>query len=409
MGVNPEAGGRPDLTRRSALHFVLLLGAVSLFADMTYEGARSSTGPFLALLGASGTAVGVFAGLGELLGYGLRLVSGWLTDRTRRYWAVAIAGYTVNLLAVPALALAGSWQAAIALMMLERTGKAIRKPARDAMLSHATQHLGAGWTFGLHEALDQTGALLGPLILIFVLATGRGYRVGFGLLLVPAVITLALLLTARRQYPRPADLEVPLPDLRRQPQTRTFWLYTAAAALVAAGYADFSLIAYRLAKGHVLAAPWVPALYALAMGISALSALAVGRWLDRAGLTALIVGTLITAAFAPLVFLGGAALAVLGMAVWGFGMGLQDAVVRAVVAGMVPAERRASAYGLFDTGYGVAWFAGSALMGILYDHSVGALVAFSVLAQIAAIPLLLIVRRRTAPRERRDSAAALKG
>ncbi len=389
---------RRGITRSSALRFVVLLGAVSLFSDMTYEGARSSTGPFLALLGASGAVVGIFAGLGELLGYGLRLVSGWFTDRSHRYWEMAIAGYLVNILAVPALALAGSWQAAVALMMLERTGKAVRKPARDAMLSHAGQQMGAGWAFGLHEALDQTGALLGPLILVAVLAAHGSYRTGFAILLAPAICTIVLLLVARRQYPRPAELEVAVPALRRQTQTRSFWLYLAAAALVAAGYSDFSLIAYHLAKSAVVPAPWIPALYALAMGVSAPSALLIGRWLDRAGLVALMVATLITAAFAPLVFLGGAALAAVGMAVWGFGMGVQDSALRAVVAGMAPPERRASAYGLFDTGYGVAWFAGSALMGVLYDRSLGALVAFSVIAQVAALPVLILVRRSTAAR-----------
>ena len=191
----------------SALKFVVLLGVVSLFADMTYEGARSITGPFLALLGASGTAVGLIAGLGELIGYSLRLASGYLADRTGRYWAITLVGYGLNMLAVPLLALAGRWEVAAALIICERMGKAIRTPARDAMLSHATHRVGHGWGFGLHEALDQAGAVVGPLAVAGVLVAGGGYQAAFAMLLVPAAITLGLLLLARWLNPRPRDLE----------------------------------------------------------------------------------------------------------------------------------------------------------------------------------------------------------
>jgi hypothetical protein len=187
------------------LRFVVLIGIVSLFADMTYEGARSVTGPYLGALGASGFVVGLVAGLGELIGYALRLVSGYVADRTARYWAVTLVGYALNMLAVPLLALAGHWETAAALMIAERVGKAIRTPARDAMLSHATREVGHGWGFGLHEAMDQAGAMIGPLAVAAALAAGWGYRAGFGVLLVPAVLALGVLLAAWRAYPRPAD------------------------------------------------------------------------------------------------------------------------------------------------------------------------------------------------------------
>ena len=191
------------LSYGNALRFILLLGAVSLFADMTYEGARSITGPYLAMLGASATAVGFVAGFGELIGYAVRLASGYLSDRTGQYWAVTIFGYCVNLLAVPLLALAGSWEAAGVLIVLERMGRAIRTPARDAMLSHAAGHTGLGWGFGLHEALDQTGAVLGPLALGAVMYLGGGYRTAFAVLLIPALLALSVLAAARILYPRP--------------------------------------------------------------------------------------------------------------------------------------------------------------------------------------------------------------
>ena len=385
-----SAQGRP---RSPSLRFVVLLGVVSLFADMTYEGARSVTGPFLAVLGASGTAVGLIAGLGELIGYSLRLASGYLADRTGRYWAITLVGYGLNMIAVPLLALAGRWEIAAALMICERVGKAIRTPARDAMLSHATYQVGHGWGFGLHEAMDQAGAVVGPLIVAAVLATGGEYRTGFAVLLVPATVTLGILLLARWLYPSPRDLEPATPIYHGRGFPLAFWLYLAAAALVAAGYADFPLIAYHFGKTSVVPAGWIPVFYAAAMGVDALAALAFGRCFDRFGLATLIVAVLCSAFFAPLVFLGGFYPALGGMALWGIGMGAQESILRAAIAGMIPRDRRGVAYGVFNSSYGLAWFAGSAAMGILYDVSLPTLIGFSVLVQLGAIPLLWLVTR----------------
>ncbi len=383
------------LSRGSAFRFVVLLGVVSLFADMTYEGGRSITGPYLELLGASATVVGIVAGIGELLGYGLRLLSGYLSDRTGRYWAITIVGYAVNVLAVPALALTGNWPAAVALMMLERTGKAIRKPARDAMLAHASSEMGRGWGFGLHEAMDQTGALLGPLIVALVLhVRGGHYRSAFAVLVIPALLAVAVLLTARAQYPRPADLEVKHAEFQARGVPHTFWIYAVGCALIAAGYADFPLIAYHFARLSIVTPAVIPILYAIAMGTAGITALAAGRLYDRVGLSVLISAAALAAAFAPLVFLGGLTLAVVGMVLWGIGMGVQDSILRAALAAMVPADRRAAAYGVFDTVFGGAWFLGSALMGVLYDRSRIALVAFSVVAQLTALPVLFVVARQ---------------
>lgn len=380
---------------------MVFLGLVSLLADMTYQGGRSITGPFLAQLGASATVVGVFAGLGELLGYGLRLVSGYLSDRSGNYWRVAMVGYLINLFAIPALALAGRWEVAVGLMMLERTGKAIRKPARDAMLSHATAEMGRGWGFGLHKAMDQTGALMGPLVMAAVLyATQGGYRAAFAVLLVPALLSFAVLLAARREYPRPSDLEVKTTALHAHGAPRDYWIYLAASALVAAGYADFPLIAYHFARTDAMPPTWIPLIYSLGMGLSAIAALAAGWLFDRIGVAVIAISVLVAAFFAPLVFLGGVPLAVAGMALWGIGMGVQESIVRAAVADMIPPGRRAGAYGVFDTAFGVFWFIGSALMGILYDRSIIALVVFSTAAQLAALPLLLIVATRASAARR---------
>lgn len=387
MSKLPPSGA--GISKRRALHFVLLLGLVSLFADLTYEGARSIIGPYLAILGASATAVGIVAGLGELIGYGLRLASGYVSDRTERYWAITLAGYGLNLLAVPLLALAGRWEIAALLVIAERTGKALRTPPRDAMLSHATAVVGRGWGFGLHEAMDQVGAMVGPLFVASALYVSGGYRSGFALLLIPALLALAILGATRLYYPSPRDLEVGPPALTTKGLPRSFWLYLVAAALIAVGYADFPLIAFHFQKEAVISAAVIPLFYTLAMGADALAALLCGRLFDRIGLTTLAIVSFLAALFAPLVFLGNAPVALLGTALWGVGVGAQESIMRAAVASMVAADRRGTAYGLFSMGFGVFWFIGSALLGILYDVSLLILVAFSSVMQLASIPLLL--------------------
>jgi len=382
-----------DTPRKTAFKFIILLGLVSLLADMTYEAARSITGPYLALLGASGAIVGIVAGFGELIGYTLRLVSGYISDKTGRYWLITIFGYTVNLLAVPLLALADRWEIAAALMITERIGKAIRTPSRDAMLSHATKEIGRGWGFGLHEAMDQIGAMIGPLIVAGVLFIKGGYKNSFAVLLIPAVLALIVLLTARYLYPRPRDLETATVTLETKGFPKVFWIYLIAVALIAAGYVDFPLAAYHFKKVSIVSDNWIPIFYAIAMGVDALAALIFGRLFDRKGVSVLIFAVLASVFFAPLVFLGGFYLALFGIVLWGIGMGAQESIMRAGIADMIPANKRGSGYGVFNAGYGLFWFLGSVAMGVFYDISIPLLIAFSVIAQLASIPFLMTTKR----------------
>ncbi len=382
-----------DSSRKTAFKFIILLGLVSLLADMTYEGARSIIGPYLALLGASGTVVGIVAGFGELAGYALRLVSGYISDKTGRYWLVTIFGYAVNLFAVPLLALAGRWEIAAAFMITERIGKGIRTPSRDAMLSHATKEIGHGWGFGLHEAMDQIGAMLGPLIVAGVLFIKGGYKTSFAVLLIPALLALIVLLTARYLYPRPRDLETASVTLETKGFPRVFWLYLVAVALIAAGYIDFSLAAYHFKKLSIVSDNLIPIFYAIAMGVDALAALIFGRLFDRNGVSILVFAVIVSLFFAPFVFLGGFYPALFGMILWGIGMGAQESIMRAGIADMISADKRGSAYGVFNAGYGLFWFLGSAVMGIFYDISIPALIVFSVITQLASIPFLVMTKK----------------
>jgi MFS family permease len=392
----------PDASAKSrsriALHFVLLIGVLSFFADFTYEGSRSVIGPFLATLGASATIIGIVTGFGELAGYGLRLVSGRAADKTGRYWPITILGYVVQMASVPALALAGSWPVAAALIILERTGKAIRNPPRDVMLSHAAKDAGGyGWAFGLHEALDQFGAMVGPLVVAAVLADRGTYRLAFAVLLIPAVINLCFVIVARFLYPRPQDLEAATVATAQSTELPSiFWIYLAGAALVAAGFVDYPIIAFHFVHTGSVPSEWIAAFYAIAMAVSGTGSLLCGRLYDRFGFSVLIALTVICAIFAPLVFFGGFWWALVGAGFWGLGIGVQESIIPAAVAPMVPASRRASAFGLFTAGYGVAWFAGSAAIGILYDHAPLAIVViFCVATQLLAVPIFIVVRNRT--------------
>jgi len=376
-----------------------MIGVVSFFADFVYEGGRSITGPFLETLGATGAIVGVVAGLGELLGYGLRFFSGRISERTRQFWPMTLFGYFLQMAVVPSLALAGNWQVASVLIVLERVGKAIRNPPRDVMLSHAGKEIGIGWAFGLHEGLDQAGALIGPLVMALILAHRGQYRIAFATLLIPAVITAVLIVVTKFLYPRPQDLEPHSPRISGvRPHAaglgRSFWIYMVGAALVAAGFADYTLIAFHLQKHGVASAIWIPIFYSVAMATSGAGSLLFGKLFDRFGVGVLIPLTFISIASAPLVFLGGFTWALVGAAVWGLGMGVHESIIPAAVAAMVPVERRPSAYGMFTAAYGIFWFSGSAAIGFLYDVSIQAAVIFCVATGMASLPFFFAVRRR---------------
>lgn len=389
----------------TARRFVILLGWVSLFADLCYEGMRGAIGGYLAVLGASATAVGAVAGTGEAIGYGLRYASGALADKTQRYWALTIAGYATNLVAVPLLALAGSWPMVAALVGLERLGKAVRSPAKSTLTSFAASDVGAGKAFAISEAMDQAGGLAGPLIVAGILAwrgeTVSGYAWAFCLLAIPAVITILILLRARRLYPDPRTLE------RAGAGTGAlgprYAVYLVGVALIAIGLADWPLLAYHLEKAHVLSGSWLPVAYSAAMAVDGVAAVGAGHLFDRsrarggtgAGVVAALV--IVGAGYAPLVLMSSGDApypAIAGLALWALARSATESVGKALIATIVPRDQRGRAYGLYYLVWGLAWWAGSLLLGALYDHARAAtgLVAAGALAAGA---LVVAVSNRT--------------
>ena len=386
-----------NIEKRIAFHFIILLGVVSLFGDITYEGARSVTGPFLLTLGANAAIVGLVAGVGESIGYALRLVSGLIADRTKAYWVLVFIGYGL-ILSIPLLALANIWQVAAIFIILERTGKAIRTPARDTILSHATKKVGRGWGFGIHEALDQVGAFAGPLVFSAVFFLGAGFKEGFTILWIPAILTLFILALAKKKVPSPEKLEVPSGKLKegslKTGLPGVFWWYSLFIFLAVAGFASFPLISFHFKNYSIFPISLIPLLYAVAMGVDALMALAIGKIYDKRGLASLAIIPILTVCIPPLVFSKNFSLALIAIFLWGAVMGAHETIMRAALADLIPLERRGFAYGIFNTLYGVSWLFGGVVMGLLYEVSLGWLILFGATMEIACLPAFFLLRRK---------------
>jgi MFS family permease len=382
----------------SAFRFVLTLGFVNLFADITYEGGAALNGPFLGSLGATAAAISIIAGLGECLGYAVRSLSGALADKTGGHWAVTFVGYAINLLAVPAMALAPNWQTAAALVLLERIGRGIRKPTVEAMLSYTTAKHGRGWVYAVNTAMDETGAALGPLLMALVLFLKGNYQTGYALLLGSSAAAMATLVVARVGYPLPSNLEKGgEKTARAKGFTPAYWLYMGAGALFAAGLTSFELISYHLSRSGRVAEALVPVLLALATAGGVVASLVFGKLYDRIGIAVVVAAVCGSALFSPFVFLGGFWVIVAGMFLWGIGYATQDTLIKALIAGVLPEERRGTAFGVFYLGYGGGWLAGSVIMGLLYEQSRTAMIAFAIAAQLASIPLFVLAARKAGP------------
>jgi MFS family permease len=378
----------------SAFRFVLMLGIVNLFADMTYEGGASINGPFLGSLGANAAVISIVAGVGEFLGYSLRAASGYVADKTGKYWPVTFVGYAINLLSVPAMALAGSWQAASALILTERVGRAIRKPTVEAMLSYSTGKHGKGWVYAVNTAMDETGATLGPLLIALALFLKADFRTGYSLLLITSLLALVSLVAARLAFPVPSRLEAGGPaTASAKGFTRAYWLYMIAGACFAAGLMSFELVSFHLSSSGVVTGHWIPIFLALSTSGAVVASLILGKAYDRVGIPAVIVAVVVAAFFSPLVFFGSFWIALAGLMLWGVGYATQDTLLKVLIAGELPEGHRNLAFGVFYLGYGAGWLVGSVTTGLLYDRSRIALVAFAVIVQLASLPLFILAAR----------------
>jgi MFS family permease len=399
------AVGRPQLR---PWHFVLCFGLVSLFADMVYEGARSIIGPYLATLGASATVVGAVAGAAEFIGYGLRVVSGYLVQRRGHYWAWTITGYALTVLSVPLIGATHVIVPALLLYGTERLGKAVRSPAKDTLLSYASAQTGRGTAFGVHQAMDQFGAMAGPLLLAAVLSQHVGdYRMAFGVLIVPGVVVLMLLFWLRHRVPDPAAYEVDLSapsgsgdasEARVAGSARVMlplllWQYIGAIAVLSLGIASFPLLAFHAQTQGLLTLAQVPVLFALAMLVDGVSGLLMGRVYDRRGPKVLL-AVPVAAGVAAIAFTDNATLVWVGVAVWGVVNGVLDSTAKAVVTELVGPSARSVAFGWLAFARGLGLLLSGVVLGLAYDQSITLVVGLILGINAVALTVLAWVLAR---------------
>lgn len=395
--------------RKSAFQLIILFGLVSLFGDIVYEGARSVNGPYLKTLGVSAAIVGFIAGLGEFIGYAIRLVSGYFADKTRAYWVFTFAGYGL-LITVPLLSLTGVWQIAALFMVIERLGKALRAPARDTIVSQASKQVGTGLGFAISEVMDQIGALTGPLILagLFLVVGNTGneitkYQKGYSLFWIPFILVMACVAFAFIKVPNPEKLEM---AVKKAPQpdklSKTLWLYTAFTFITTMGFVNFALIGYHFKAKNVLSDAQIPLFYAIAMAMDGAAAWVIGTHYDRlknrsnnekAGLAALLTIPLFSILIPVFAFSLNFTFALISALIWGIVMGIHETVMKSAIADLTPLKRRGTGYGVFNTVYGLAMFIGSAVMGLLYDRSIAAVIAVTVALQILAVPVFFLMKK----------------
>ena len=392
-----------DSNKKAAMNLIILFGLVSLFGDIVYEGARSVNGPYLKTLGVSAATVGFIAGLGEFIGYAIRLLSGYFADKTRAYWLFTFIGYGM-LATVPMLSLTGVWQVAALFIVLERLGKALRAPARDTIVSQASKQVGTGFGFGLSEFMDQLGALTGPLIfmaLFMMVGNTRSdiakYQAGYRLFWVPFLLVMVCVFFAYLRVPNPEKLEA---ALNKPPEpdklSKVFWIYTAFTLVATVGFVNFALLGYHFKAKGVLSDAQIPLFYAIAMAVDGVAALAIGKAYDvmkhrsrneKAGLLTLVAIPFLSALIPLLAFSMNIALVAVSVLLWGVVMGIHETIMKSAIADLTPMKKRGTGYGIFNTVYGVAMFIGAALMGVLYDVSLPLLIGVTIGIELLAVPI----------------------
>lgn len=376
--------------KKIAIEFIILFGIISALGDVTYEGARSVYGTYLASLGATATIIGLITGLGEFLGYTFRLISGYFVDKTGMDWPITILGYAL-LLSVPLLGFSSTWKVAAIFVLCERLGKAIRSPGKSSMLSHATKHVGTGFGFGILEAVDQLGALIGPLVFTFALTLTGTYKAGFKFMLIPALLTVAFVIFARIRVPNPKELEE---DVKSETKTEIknnkavytekFINYSLFIFFSIVGFVNFPILSYHFLNKKIILEGVIPTLYAVAMALDGLFALIIGKYYDKKGFKALMFVPILSIGLVILGFSKNMYLAVVSVMLWGIVMSIHETILKAAIADITTKDVRGRAYGIFYTIYGISMLIGSVVMGYLYEISILSIIVFAVVCQVIA-------------------------
>ncbi|HNY18563.1 MAG TPA: MFS transporter [Flexilinea sp.] len=388
---------------------IIIFGIISLLGDMVYEAARSANSQYFNLLNVNAAQVGLVFGIGEFLGYMLRLFSGIISDKSGKYWLFIFIGYGM-LIVIPLMGLTKNWNILIVLILMERIGKSLRSPAKDTIVSGVAENqVGIGFAFGLQEALDQIGAFLGPLIftLVFYLAGKDGisvYQLGYKVLVIPFILLMFFVTFAYRKIER--EHLVPSLDAKEFQNEKlgpTFWAYTAFTFFCTLGFVNFSTVGFHLKANNLMSDGDITLLYAIAMIVDALTALIVGRAYDSqkkktarktGGLLVLVLIPFITVLLPFLTLSYSTTLIITGMVIFGIVMGTHETIMRSAIADIAPFHKRGTSYGVFNTGYGLALLGGSSLMGWFYNlDKIGLIIGLTCLSEFIAILLYIKMNR----------------
>jgi MFS family permease len=377
------------ISKRTAYVAILAMGIISMLGDIVYESGRGIAPDYLRFLGASALLVGMVSGAGEFIGYAARLVSGNLADRSRAYWLFIFLGYGL-ILAIPLIGFTFSIEVVMALLLLERFGKALRSPSRDTVVSIVSKGVGSGKAFGLHEAIDQIGAIIGPLILGGVMFyTANNYPIAFKILLIPFVLMLVAIAYTYRRIGKGVQVEAKNIKDEGSSLSRGFWIYCMAILLNTLGLIPVALILYSGASIlQPLGQQWiVPLLYVIVQSVDAPMALVSGYLFDRVGVKLLTLPFILAIFPAFFVSYGGFAGVISACITFGFVLGMQESIYRAAICDLVPLNRRGTAYGIFNTALGVGTLASGIIFGFLMEQSYSAVVlaGIATVLQISAI------------------------
>jgi len=377
------------ISKRTAYVAILAMGIVSMLGDIVYESGRGIAPDYLRFLGASALLVGMVSGAGEFIGYAARLVSGNLADRSHAYWLFIFFGYGL-ILAIPLIGFTFSIEVVMALLLLERFGKALRSPSRDTVVSIVSKGVGSGKAFGLHEAIDQIGAIIGPLILAGVMFyTANNYPIAFKILLIPFALMLAAIAYTYRKIGKGVEVEAKNIKDEGSSLTRGFWIYCIAILLNTLGLIPVALILYSGASIlQPLGQQWiVPLLYVIVQSVDAPMALISGYFFDKLGVKLLTLPFILAIFPAFLVSYAGLAGVIAACITFGFVLGMQESIYRAAICDLVPLNRRGTAYGIFNTALGLGTLASGIIFGFLMEHSYSAVVlaGIATVLQISAI------------------------
>ncbi|MEM4245328.1 MAG: MFS transporter [Candidatus Nanoarchaeia archaeon] len=394
--------------KKNAILLILLFGVISLLGDIIYEGARSVNGPYLNTLGANAAIVGLVVGIGELLGYAIRLFSGYFSDKARAHWFFTIFGYSL-LMAVPLMALSNFWQFAAVFIVLERIGKGLRSPARDTLVSHATKQVGTGLGFGISEFMDQIGATIGPLLFTFFFMylgtaqkTVADYQRGYSLLWLPFIMLMMVLFFTFFKFKTPRKLEETINKKESSKISKTFWVYSLFTFVTTVGFINFAIVGYHLKVNGVVSDAQIPLFYAIAMVVDAIFGIIVGRMYDKlkirhknehAGLLILLFIPILTALILPLIFSYNTALILVAVFFWGVVMGSHETIMKAAIADLTSITKRGTGYGIFNVVYGLALFVGSVFAGYLYDISISLMIFGLISVEVLSIIIFFVLKK----------------